>query len=502
MKKKKKIALHTKIVIGLVLGVIFGSVFHISPTKLLVNSEGSEKIVKDWTSIRVLKNDSLVREFDSKSQISVIKYITGIKDAKVRESLKLEADYPDGRKESLQKITSVKREKTIGVMLKPLGDIFIRLLSMIAVPLVLASLIVGAASLSDIKHIAKIGGKTLGFYALTAVMAISIGLLLANIIQPGKFMSEESKERLLQTYQDDAASKIEQNVSMNIVDFMVNIVPKNPFKAIAEGDFLQIVFFAILTGVFLSQIHTDRTKAVIGFFDGLSGAMILLVEKVMLIAPYAVFTLIAATIAEFGFGILQTLLMYSVTVVLGLTILTFIEYPLLLKAFTKVNVVNFFRVQKPVIAVAFSTSSSAATLPVTMDICEKKLGVPNKIASFVLPLGTTVNMDGTALYQAVAAVFIAQVYGFDLTVTQQLTIVMTAALAAIGTAPVPGVGLIMLIIVLKSVGIPEEGIALIIGVDRLLDMCRTVPNVIADSLACVVIANSENELGEIAENSN
>ena len=185
-----------------------------------------------------------------------------------------------------------------------------------------------------------------------------------------------------------------------------------------------------------------------------------------------------------------------------MTILTFIEYPLLLKAFTKVNVVNFFRVQKPVIAVAFSTSSSAATLPVTMDICEKKLGVPNKIASFVLPLGTTVNMDGTALYQAVATMFIAQVYGFDLNITQQLTIVLTAALAAVGTAPVPGVGLIMLIIVLKSVGIPEEGIALIIGVDRLLDMCRTVPNVIADPLACVVIANSENELGEIAENSN
>jgi L-cystine uptake protein TcyP (sodium:dicarboxylate symporter family) len=196
VKKKRNIALHTKIVIGLVLGVIFGSIFHISPTKLLVNSEGSEKIVKDWTSIRVLTNDSLVKEFDSKSQISVIKYFTGIKDAKVKESLKMEAVYPDGRKETLQKITSVKRERTIGVMLKPLGDIFIRLLSMIAVPLVLASLIVGAASLSDIKHIAKIGGKTLGFYALTAVMAISIGLVLANIIQPGKFMSEDSKERL------------------------------------------------------------------------------------------------------------------------------------------------------------------------------------------------------------------------------------------------------------------------------------------------------------------
>jgi len=247
----------------------------------------------------------------------------------------------------------------------------------------------------------------------------------------------------------------------------------------------------------LSQINADASKTVLKFFDGVSKTMILIVEKIMIIAPYAVFTLISATVAEFGFNILQTLLLYSFTVIIGLAVLTFIEYPLLLKLFTKVNVVKFFKSQRQVIAVAFSTSSSAATLPVTMDICEKKLGVPNRIASFVLPLGTTINMDGTALYQAVAAVFIAQVYGFDLTLTQQMTIVITAALAAIGTAPVPGIGLIMLIIVLRSIGVPSEGIALIIGVDRLLDMCRTVPNVIADSLACVVIASSEGELGEL-----
>jgi Na+/H+-dicarboxylate symporter len=310
-------------------------------------------------------------------------------------------------------------------------------------------------------------------------------------------MDPATKERLLDTYQDEAKTKIEQNISMNIVEFLVNIVPKNPFKAIADGDFLQIVFFAILTGIFLVQIPKDKSEPVIKFFNGISDAMIVLVEKIMMVAPYAVFTLIAATVAEFGFNILQTLLWYSLTVVLGLAILTFIEYPILLKLFTKINIIKFFRAQRQVIAVAFSTSSSAATLPVTMDVCEKRLGVPNKIASFVLPLGTTVNMDGTALYQAVATMFIAQVYGFDLNLTQQLTIVLTAALAAVGTAPVPGVGLIMLIIVLKSVGVPEEGIALIIGVDRLLDMCRTVPNVIADSLACVVIASSEGELGEI-----
>lgn len=501
-KKKRKLALHTRIVIGLVLGIVFGAVFHVSPNKIIIKSDGTEQSISGWNSITYKQGDSSLAEFDSRSQIAAIKFFTKIKDPKVRQALVIEVKYGDGRTEEITKLSEVRREKTIGVMLKPVGDIFIRLLNMIAVPLVLASLIAGAASLTDIRHIAKIGGKTVGFYALTAVLAISIGLILANVIGPGKQMPADSKERLLQTYQDDAAAKIEQNISLNIVDFLVNMVPKNPFKAIAEGDFLQIVFFSILLGVFLSQVHSHRAKAVISFFDGISGAMILLVEKVMLIAPYAVFTLIAATVAEFGLSILQTLLLYSVTVILGLALLTFVQYPALLRIFTRVNVVKFFRVQRPVIAVAFSTSSSAATLPVTMDVCEKKLGVPNRIASFVLPLGTTINMDGTALYQAVAAMFIAQVYGFDLNLAQQLTIVLTASLAAIGTAPVPGVGLIMLIIVLKSVGVPEEGIALIIGVDRLLDMCRTVPNVIADSLACVVIANSENELGEISDDGN
>lgn len=490
-----KIKLHTQIVIALILGALFGSIFHIDQHKLQLKTSDETVTVSDWTEITFLNKDSLLKTFDSNSQLSVIKYFNSVKDKKLKENLILEVKYSDKDKQTFENIKEIGKVRTIGVMLKPVGDIFIRLLTMIAVPLVLASLIVGAASLSDLKHIAKIGGKTLGFYALTALIAITIGLVCANVIQPGKFMPEETKARLLETFQDDAQSKIDQNVSMNIVDFIVNIVPRNPFKAISDGDFLQIVFFAILFGIFLSQIKTDKSKTVIDFFDGISNAMIMLVEKIMYVAPIAVFTLISATVAEFGFNILQTLLLYSLTVIIGLTILTFVEYPVLLKIFTKVNVFNFFKVQRPVIAVAFSTSSSAATLPVTMDICEKKLGVPNRIASFVLPLGTTVNMDGTALYQAVAAMFIAQVYGFDLNLTQQLTIVFTAALAAIGTAPVPGIGLIMLIIVLKSVGIPEEGIALIIGVDRILDMCRTVPNVIADSLACVVIASSEGELG-------
>lgn len=494
MKKKFKIALHTQIVIGLILGAIFGSIFAISPHKIEVISSGNEFEIQNWQEFNFYIGDSLVKTYDAASQISIIKYF---KSTKEKAALRAVVKHPDGRADNFQNITSIEKVRTIGVMLKPLGDLFIRLLNMIAVPLVLASLIVGAASLSDLKHIAKIGGKTIGFYALTAIMAITIGLVLANVIHPGSSMPPETRDRLMETFQDEAKTRIDQNISMNIVDFLVNIVPKNPFKAIADGDFLQIVFFAIMIGIFLTQIPKDKSATVINFFSGISEAMIVLVEKVMYIAPYAVFTLIAATVSEFGFNILQTLLLYSITVILGLAILTFIEYPLLLKAFTKMSVIDFFKTQRQVIAVAFSTSSSAATLPVTMEICEKKLGVPNKIASFVLPLGTTVNMDGTALYQAVAAMFIAQVYGFDLNLTQQLTIVLTATLAAIGTAPVPGIGLIMLIIVLKSIGVPEEGIALIIGVDRLLDMCRTVPNVIADSLACVVIAKSEKSLGKL-----
>lgn len=489
-----KFQLHTKIIIGLVLGAVFGAIFAINPNKLELTFNGSSESVENWQDFSFMRKDSVLKTFEKNDQLTIIKYYRNTKDKK---DLRLKVRYSDGTEKIFENTTAVEKIRTIGVMLKPVGDIFVRLLMMIAVPLVLASLIVGAASLTDLKHIAKIGGKTLGFYALTAVMAITIGLVLANLIEPGHKMDPLSKERLMDAYQDDAKTRIDQNVSMNIVDFLVNIVPKNPFKAIADGDFLQIVFFAILTGVFLVQIPGDKAKPVINFFEGISEAMIVLVEKIMIVAPYAVFTLIAATVAEFGFNILQTLLWYSLTVVIGLTILTFVEYPLLLKAFTKIKVTDFFRAQKQVLAVAFSTSSSAATLPVTMDVCEKRLGVPTKIASFVLPLGTTVNMDGTALYQAVATMFIAQVYGFDLNLAQQLTIVLTAALAAVGTAPVPGVGLIMLIIVLKSVGVPEEGIALIIGVDRILDMCRTVPNVIADSLACVVIANSEGELGEI-----
>lgn len=495
--KKFKIQLHTKILIGLVLGAIFGSVFHMSANDIeVVTKTGKEKI-SDFSEVKFFVGDSTVAVFGSDAQLSIIKYSKSFTDKKIKNLVSVKVTTKNNDVKVFTNLIEITKSKSIGALIKPAGDIFIRLLNMIAVPLVFASLLVGAASLSDLRNVARIGGKTITIFMFTTVVAITVGLFWANVIQPGQFMPPETKTLLMQTFSDEASSKIEQNVSVNMIDFFVNLIPKNPFKAISDGDFLQVVFFAILTGVFLTQVPKDKSQTIINFFDGLSSAMILLVEKVMLIAPYAVFALISATVAEFGFNILQTLLMYALTVLIGLLTMMLVMYPTLLKLIAKQKVIPFYKALRQVMIVAFSTSSSAATLPLEIEVAEKKLGVPNKIASFVLPLGATVNMDGTALYQAVAAMFIAQVYGIEMDLTKQITIVVTSVLASIGTAPVPGVGLIMLIIVLRSVGIPEEGIALILGVDRILDMARTVPNIVSDSFTAVTVAKSEGVLGKM-----
>ncbi len=495
--KKFKVKIHSKILIGLILGAIFGSVFHMSANEIEVVSRSGKEKITDFAEVKFLKGDSVLISYDANSQLSIIRYLKTFTDKKVKDLIKVKITLKSGEVKYFTNLIEITKVKSAGALIKPVGDIFIRLLNMIAVPLVFASLLVGAASLSDLRHVARVGGKTITIFMFTTIIAIVVGLVMANLIQPGHFMPPETKAMLLQTYSDEASSKIQQDVSMNMIDFFVNLVPKNPFRAIADGDFLQIVFYAILTGVFLTQVPKDKSKTIIDFFDGLSSAMILLVEKVMLLAPYAVFALISATVAEFGFNILQTLLMYVVTVMTGLLILMIFMYPTLLKVVARQKVIPFYKALRQVMIVAFSTSSSAATLPLEIEVAEKKLGVPNNIASFVLPLGATVNMDGTALYQAVAAMFIAQVYGIEMDLTKQITIVVTSVLASIGTAPVPGVGLIMLIIVLRSVGIPEEGIALILGVDRVLDMARTVPNIVSDSFTAVTVAKSEGVLGEM-----
>jgi Na+/H+-dicarboxylate symporter len=391
--------------------------------------------------------------------------------------------------------------------IKPFGTIFINGLKMIAVPLVLASLIVGVSNLGDISKLSRIGGKTIGIYLLTTVIAVSIGLILVNVFQPGKSLPVETRESLMSLYEGDAGSKVGQAAELqkqSPLQPLVEIVPDNFFKATTDNSaMLQVVFFAILVGIALLQISKDKADPVIRFFDGLNEVIIQIVNYIMMIAPYGVFALMASLIVEIAgenpdsaVQLLMALLKYSLVVVGGLLIMVLIIYPVILMAFTKVKYKDFFKAIRPAQLLAFSTSSSSATLPVTMKQVEEELGVSEEVSSFVLPLGATVNMDGTSLYQGVAAVFIAQALGMELSITQQLMIVLTATLASIGSAGVPGAGLIMLIIVLESIGVPAAGIALIIAPDRILDMFRTVVNVTGDAAVCTVVASTEGELPE------
>jgi Na+/H+-dicarboxylate symporter len=316
-----------------------------------------------------------------------------------------------------------------------------------------------------------------------------------NTIQPGTRLSSDAREKLMVNYEHNIAEKIQQETSVDVVDTILRIVPTNPMEALARADMLAIIFFALMVGVSLTLVPQTKSGPVISFFDGLSETMIRMVEMILVIAPYGVFALISAVVGEFGFDILQTLGWYVITLLVAYTLHQFITLGILVRTLGGMNPRTFFRGIKEVMLIAFSSSSSAATLPVNMDACEKNLGVPKHITSFVLPLGATINMDGTSMYQAVATVFIAQVYGIDLNLGAQLTIILTAVLASIGTAPVPGVGIVMLIIVLRSVHVPEEGIALILGVDRFLDMCRTVLNVSGDAVVSVIMAKQEKVLG-------
>ncbi len=388
----------------------------------------------------------------------------------------------------------------------PWGKIFINMLKMIAVPLVLISLINGISGLKDIAQLSSMGGKTVGIYIVTTVIAVSIGLMVVNIIQPGKSFSEEVRNEMVVKNEAKVKSTEEQALAQKEsgpLQFLVDMVPANIFYSSSDNrNMLQVIFFALMFGVALI-IAPDATKvqAVKDFFDGANEVILKMVDIIMYFAPIGVFALLGNIMVELAgddpaaaVEILKGLAMYSITVLIGLAILVFFVYPMILKFLAGFSYREFFKGIAPAQLLAFSTSSSAATLPLTMERCEEKLGVSNKVASFVLPLGATINMDGTSCYQAVAAVFIAQVYGMDLGLSEQLTIVLTATLASIGSAAVPGAGIIMLAIVLGSVGVPLEGISLIFAVDRPLDMCRTVVNVTGDATVATTIAYTENEL--------
>ncbi len=389
--------------------------------------------------------------------------------------------------------------------ISPFGKIFINLLKLIAVPLVLSSLITGVASLSDLKKLSRIGGRTISIYIATTAIAVTIGLFSVNILQPGSTGPDEMKAKLQETYQSSVSGRVEAAEGVkerSALQPIVDMVPSNFFNSASNNrNMLQVVFVAIIIGIALIQISKQKAKPVLDFFEGINELVIKLVDNIMLLAPYGVFALIADTITSIAgnninnvLELLGALGFYMLAVIIGLTFQTLITYTMVLKMFSKMSLKKFYRGLAPAQVLAFSTSSSGATLPVTMERCEEELGVSEEVSSFVLPLGATINMDGTALYQAVAAVFIAQTLGMDLTIGAQLTIVLTAVLASIGTAAVPGAGVIMLVIILEAISVPSAGIALILGVDRILDMLRTVTNVTGDASVAVAVASSEGEL--------
>jgi proton glutamate symport protein len=391
--------------------------------------------------------------------------------------------------------------------IKPIGTIFINSLKMIAVPLVFASLVIGVANLGDISKLSRIGGKTIFAYLITTVIAITIGLILVNVIKPGDSLPKETRDNLMSLYVDAVGNKADmaaEVTSQGPLQPLIEIVPENIIKAAGDnGSMLQVVFFAIIVGIALLQIPKEKAKNFTSFFDAFNDVIIKIVEYIMMIAPFGVFALMASLIVEIAgenpdsaIELLLALLKYTLVVLGGLILIIVVIYSLILKSFTKIKFLDFIKAMRPAMLLGFSTSSSSATLPVTMKLVEEELGVSEEVSSFVLPLGATINMNGTSLYQAVAAVFIAQALGMDLTLSQQLTIVLTATLAAIGSAGVPGAGLIMLIIVLEAIGVPGAGVALIIAPDRILDMFRTVVNITGDATVCVAVASTEGELPE------
>ena len=389
--------------------------------------------------------------------------------------------------------------------ISPFGIIFINLLKLIAVPLILSSLMLGIASLSDLRKLSRIGGQTILIYLSTTLIAIVLGLFTVNLIQPGHKVPAQMRDQLQNIYQQDAAKQTNAAVetkNRTPLEPFVDIIPENLVKALSSNhSMLQVVFIALLFGIALIQIPPEKSRILINFLEGINLLIIKLIDLIMLMAPFGVFALMADTITSISGGdptgvieLLGALGYYCLTVALGLAIHTFINYTVLLKLFTPMRAKKFFSEIAPAQLVAFSTSSSGATLPITMERCEKKLGISEEISSFVLPLGATINMDGTALYQSVAAVFIAQAMGLNLDFSAQLTIVLTALLASIGSAAVPGAGIIMLVVILEAIGIPSLGIALILGVDRILDMLRTSTNITGDATVATLVATFQDQL--------
>ncbi len=381
--------------------------------------------------------------------------------------------------------------------IKPFGTIFINLLKLIAVPLILASLIKGVSDLKDISKLSQMGGRTIITYLITTLTAVTIGLILVNVIQPGKSISIETRNELVEAYASDTQAKkaaAAKQQESGPLQALVDVVPSNIFLAASNNrNMLQVIFFALFFGIGMILLPSKKVKPVKKFFDSFNVIILKLIDLIMLAAPYGVFALLAALVVEApSLELFQALALYAITLLLGLAAMI-VVYIIIVRIFTK-RKADFFMRESLLHIVGIFTSSSAATLPITMECVEDNLGVDEEVASFVLPIGATINMDGTSVYQGVAAVFIAQAFGLDLSLSAQLGIVFTATLASIGTAAVPSAGIVMLVIVLAQAGIPEAGLALIFAIDRPLDMCRTIVNVTGDAAVSMIVGKSIGKL--------
>uniref|UniRef100_N2AEX1 DAACS family dicarboxylate/amino acid:cation (Na+ or H+) symporter n=1 Tax=Eubacterium plexicaudatum ASF492 TaxID=1235802 RepID=N2AEX1_9FIRM len=364
-----------------------------------------------------------------------------------------------------------------------IGNGFIRLMKMLVVPLVFCSLVCGSSAIGDTKSLGKVGGKTIVFYLLTTALAVTVAISVATVIRPGVGLDMSSIET--------GETAVAENVS--VVDTILNIIPENPIGALADGTMLQIILFALLIGVLLAKMG-ERTELIANLFNQCNELMMEMTNLVMSLAPIGVFCMIAKTFANLGFDAFVPLLKYMGSVLVGLMIQCLVVYMVLLVIFTRLNPVKFIKKFFPVMAFAFSTSTSNATIPMNIDTLEERIGVSRKISSFTIPLGATINMDGTSIMQGVAVVFAAQAYGMQLGPKGYLTVIATATLASIGTAGIPSVGLVTLSMVFTAVGLPVEAIMLIMGVDRILDMIRTAVNITGDAVCTTIVAHQNGDL--------
>ena len=507
--------LYTKILIGMVVGVIAGLL--VGPNSSLLPQDGvyiGELEVREATTggdisdsvhplsvgiseARLGSSDTL--KFQGLDWVKVNWTLTG------SDRLRLQTDSVEASGWVSTDAPAYRTFAPVGVALVDstvwIGRLFLQLIKMVVVPLVFCSLVVGLTSLGDFRKLGRIGVRTVLVFTSTTVVALTIGVSLANLVKPGDLVSAEDKALLLSSYQGKAGSVVEGAAAApTLGEQIVGIVPTNPARAMADGQMLQIIFFAVMLGVALTLLDKARAKPVVDVLDGVNQAMVMVVHIVMKLAPVGVATLLFEVVGTTGLSVLLAVTAYGGVVVVGLFAHLSITYASIIRFGVRLPFLAFIRAIKEAMLVAFSTSSSSATLPVTMECCEDKLKVSPSVSSFVLPLGATVNMDGTALYQGVAAIFIAQIYGLDLTIADQVTIVGTATLASIGAAGVPGAGMVTLAMVLTAINVPAEGIALVIGVDRLLDMFRTMVNVVGDSTVTAWMARLEgDELGIVSD---